>query len=528
MLTGSNVIKSVLGESISNYDIGGAKILGKWTGTVDMVACDKLDLIRKVRRTHELFAAHAATHAILRAAGAKGADETGRHRAIVLDETVIRNNVDQGTFIPLKSDYFAANVLLGGVALMGKKRVLVMGPRTKNGITSTPAIIKARELMRMADRTETPQILIFGEALLRPTEEASRGWMRPQIDFVNSLSTKGAFRVHIITHLKGLECAYANAHADVIIFVRREELSPADTKFAQMNATFIAGSMREAFDLAHDVLHLLASAKDTVAKEHPKGVPAIPQSKGQPYNMIEAVILPTFDEGSFIEFYREMNRPAGPFLITGLAKFHGRTVGIIADQPQIKGGGADAPGAEKFRIFTEFLNRMKLPIIMLSNSSGFVPGSQQERMRIQAIGAESLDANILGESPVVSVVLGQVYGGRQIQAFSRTLRPGIVYLALKDALIAVMGETAAFDLLGAKIYQKYLKEGTVEEAENYRKDFVAKFMDKAQAANDASQSGVVDWTIDDIGQLRAHIAKGFDLATERCHLAFAPEKPADF
>ena len=215
-------------------------------------------------------------------------------------------------------------------------------------------------------------------------------------------------------------------------------------------------------------------------------------------------------------------------LITGLAKFHGRTVGIIADQPQIKGGGADAPGAEKFRIFTEFLNRMKLPIIMLSNSSGFVPGSQQERMRIQAIGAESLDANILGESPVVSVVLGQVYGGRQIQAFSRTLRPGIVYLALKDALIAVMGETAAFDLLGAKIYQKYLKEGTVEEAENYRKDFVAKFMDKAQAANDASQSGVVDWTIDDIGQLRAHIAKGFDLATERCHLAFAPEKPADF
>ena len=521
VLTGSNVIKSVLGESISNYDIGGAKILGKWTGTVDMVALDKLDLIRKVRRTHALFISRSANRNIERSAGASRDERPNRNPALVLDDTIIQDNVDQGEFTLIKGDYFAANVLIGGLALMGGKRVMIMGPRTSSGITSIAAIIKARELMRIAIRTQTPQILVFGADLLKPTQEASRSWMRPQIDFMSTLSTKGPLRVHIITHLKGLECAYANAHADTVIFVKKGELTEADTKFAQLNSTFIASSMREAFDIAHNVIHLVTTAHETKqVYDHPKGIPAIPQSKGQPYNMIDAVIVPTFDEGSFIEFYREMNRPAGPFLITGLAKFHGKTVGIIADQPQIKGGGADAPGAEKFRVFTEFLNRAKLPIVMLSNSSGFVPGSQQERMRIQAIGAESLDTNILGQTPVVSVVLGQVYGGRQIQAFSKTLRPGIVYLALKDALIAVMGETAAFDLLGAKTYQKYLGEGSMEAAESYRKDFVEKFMEKAQATNDAKRSGVIDWTIDDISDLRSHIAKGFDLAVERCQSAF--------
>ena len=118
---------------------------------------------------------------------------------------------------------------------------------------------------------------------------------------------------------------------------------------------------------------------------------------------------------------------SGPHLVTGLARLHGRTVGVIADQPMVKGGGADAFGTEKFRVFIEFLNRNRIPLVMLSNSSGFVPGSQQERYRIQAIGAESLDANILGEIPVVSVVLNQNYGGRLVMP-SINSRPG-VYLA---------------------------------------------------------------------------------------------------
>ena len=134
-------------------------------------------------------------------------------------------------------------------------------------------------------------------------------------------------------------------------------------------------------------------------------------------------------------------------------------MGIIADQPLLKGGGADAFGTEKFRVFTEFLNRNRIPLVMLSNSSGFVPGSQQERHRIQAIGAESLDANILGTIPVVSVVLNQNYGGRLIHAFNKFLRPGIVYLALEQAIMAVIGVDAAFDLFYGKKYARLMEKG---------------------------------------------------------------------
>jgi len=55
VLTGSNVIRSVMGEDISNYDIGGAKILGKWTGIVDIIATDKIQLLAHIRQLQRFF-----------------------------------------------------------------------------------------------------------------------------------------------------------------------------------------------------------------------------------------------------------------------------------------------------------------------------------------------------------------------------------------------------------------------------------------------------------------------------------------
>jgi acetyl/propionyl-CoA carboxylase alpha subunit/acetyl-CoA carboxylase carboxyltransferase component len=523
VLTGSNVIKSVLGENISNYDIGGAQILGKWTGTVDVVAASKLELLSDLRKLHKLFYGLTPQNAISRCAG-KCETRSGRSNSLVIDECLIHSNVDAGSFFELKGDYYGANALIAGFAAIGGKRVMVMGPRTDSGLTSTQAIIKLREVIKAAQRTETPQLLLFGAYLVKPTENVMRtAGMRAQLDLNRTLASGRGIRIHIITHVSGLEAAEANAHADAIIFVKKGSYTESDMNFIKMNSTFVVASLSEAFDRAQTLIHLITVRHEPLdqVRYNPTEKASIPKSKGQPYSMIESVIGPTFDDGSFVEFYREMNRPAGPFLITGLARLHGRSVAIIADQPEIKGGGADAPGAEKFRIFTELANKLKLPLIMLSNSSGFVPGSAQERLRIQAIGAESLDANILGEIPVVSVVLGQVYGGRQIQAFSRSLRPGIVYLAMSDALIAVMGETAAFDLLGTKTYQKLLADGDEAGAAAYRQKFLADFVHKAAAAQDATGTGVVDWTIDDVGTLREHLAKGLELAYARCTEAFA-------
>jgi acetyl-CoA carboxylase carboxyltransferase component len=157
---------------------------------------------------------------------------------------------------------------------------------------------------------------------------------------------------------------------------------------------------------------------------------------------------------------------------------------------------------------------------MLSNSSGFVPGSQQERHRIQAIGAESLDVNIMGTIPVVSVVLNQNYGGRLIHAFNKFLRPGIVYLALEKSIMAVIGVDAAFDLLFGKKYARLMDKGETAKAEELRKSFAESYLEKARASRDGVDSNLVDWTIPSAGDLREHIINGMKLACKRCNEAF--------
>ena len=157
---------------------------------------------------------------------------------------------------------------------------------------------------------------------------------------------------------------------------------------------------------------------------------------------------------------------------------------------------------------------------MLSNSSGFVPGSKQERYRIQAIGAESLDANILGQIPVVSVVLNQNYGGRLIQAFNKFLRPGIIYIALESAVMAVLGVTAAFDLLNGSKYNQMVAAGEIDKAKEMKESFYNKYLEKAKAKNDALSTGLLDWTIPDIKDLREHLIKAMKLAHLKCSEVF--------
>ena len=184
------------------------------------------------------------------------------------------------------------------------------------------------------------------------------------------------------------------------------------------------------------------------------------------------------------------------------------------------GGGADAPGTQKFRIFTRFLNSFGIPLVMISNSSGFVPGIKQERLRIQAIGAESINENIRGRIPVVSLVLNQNYGGRQIQAFNRHLRPGIVAIALERSIMAVIGAGVAFELLQKKKYSGLTDSGDAAGAEELREQFMAAYTEKARAKNDALRSGALDWVIPGESGLRAHIIKALALAEERCRKAF--------
>jgi acetyl-CoA carboxylase carboxyltransferase component len=278
-------------------------------------------------------------------------------------------------------------------------------------------------------------------------------------------------------------------------------------------------SFNAAFDTAYRVIDTVDSLDKTEGKAG--GTPMVPDDTASPYDMIESVIKKIADNGEFVEFFSAQNRTKTKSnFITGFAKIGGETVGILADQPLILGGGADAPSTEKFRIFTQFVNRFGLRLLMLSNASGFIPGTKQERIRIQAIGAEALDTNISGQVPVVSVVLNQNYGGRQIQAFSKHLRPGIHYMARENATIAVLGHSVAFDLFKAKKFKELVDAGKTAEAESMRKEFIDGYLDKAHAKNDALATGAVDEIIRDMKDLRKMVLAGFERSEKLCKEAF--------
>jgi acetyl/propionyl-CoA carboxylase alpha subunit/acetyl-CoA carboxylase carboxyltransferase component len=521
VLTGSNVIQSVMGENISNYEIGGAQVLGKWAGIVDSVPEDRLDVIYQVRQLLYFFTTENLTE-IRRVNPPSPAGQ--KIRGLIITEHDILKNVDDAKFRALKEDYYGANALIGGIAKLAGCGVLIMASRTNSGLTMSASIIKARELLRMAYRTGMHQIFIFGKRWHHIRRNHENLNMRARYDFTKALYERRGLRINIITDIEGLKNTDINSPADAIIFVENRMLSDVDKNFIQKNSTFVVKDLDYAFDLSAKIISMV-ERPFIDQEDRPAGLVSIPDDPSEPYDIITSVIEPVFDSGSFTEFGREMNNPVtGPTLVTGLARIRGRAVGIIADQPLTRGGGADAAGTEKFRVFVEFLNRHSLPVIMLFNSSGFVPGSKEERFRIQSIGAESLDANILGHIPAVSVILNQNYGGRLIQAFNGYLRPGIVYIARANAMMSVLGATAAFDLLHRKNYTKLLDEGKTAEAENLQLRFHDEYTYRSRASNDAISTGVLDWIIDDIRTLADHIARGLELAEKRCMEAFGENK----
>ncbi len=510
VLTGSGVIRSVTGEDLTNYEIGGARVMGTWTGTVDLVADNKIHLLVLLRRLQRLFASGTRTGGIQRHPLARPAPRGGPE---VLNEAILESNVDAGSFLAVKDRYHEAGSLVGGFARLGGRRALIMGPRTRYGIRSAASVTRARELLRIAYKTGTPQILVFGPVWYYHLGRADDPLAHNRLDFVRTLNNRRGLRLHIVLHPEGLRRVTLNAPADAIIYVTPEHVDPTDQDLIRQVATFSVATMEAAFDLAARLLDLTgALTGDPSAAGDERTTPIrLPADAAIPFDMRTDVIEPLVDSGTFVEFFRD----APPGLLTGLARIQGRTVGIIGDQPAHQGGAPDAPGTQKYRVFMEFLNRHRIPLLMLSNAPGFLPGTRQERLRIQQIGAESLDVNVLGAVPVVSVTLNHNYGGRQIHAFSKYLRPAVATLALRRSLLAVMGASAAFDLFHGVKYRSLLEAGAKEEAARLRDDYVREFNTRARAENDAAATGIIDELIDDVDTLRPAITRALDRALLR-------------
>ena len=145
----------------------------------------------------------------------------------------------------------------------------------------------------------------------------------------------------------------------------------------------------------------------------------------------------------------ELHSKWAPNIVTTLGRFGGRTVGVIANNPLRLGGCLDSASAEKAARFVRMCDSLGVPLIVLVDVPGYLPGVGQEWDGVVRRGAKLLHAFAEAVVPRVTLVTRKSYGGAYIAMNSKALGATAVF-AWPNAEIAVMGASAAVNILHRK------------------------------------------------------------------------------
>jgi len=176
-----------------------------------------------------------------------------------------------------------------------------------------------------------------------------------------------------------------------------------------------------------------------------------------------------------------------PNIVTTLGRFAGRTVGVVANNPLRLGGCLDAASAEKAARFVRMCDALGVPLIVIVDVPGYLPGLGQEWDGVVRRGAKLLHAFAEAVVPRVTLVTRKAYGGAYIAMNSRSLGATAVF-AWPSAEIAVMGPSAAVNIL----HRKRLAATPPEERDALRAQLIEEQVRVAGGVNRALEIGVVD------------------------------------
>ncbi|MGW5888521.1 acyl-CoA carboxylase subunit beta [Priestia megaterium] len=166
-------------------------------------------------------------------------------------------------------------------------------------------------------------------------------------------------------------------------------------------------------------------------------VELIPENQNVPFDIYEAIDT-LIDEGSFFE----VKKLFAAELVTGLARIDGKVVGIIANQPKVKGGVLFVDSADKGAKFIQLCDAFHIPLLFLADVPGFMIGTKVERAGIIRHGAKLIAAMSSATVPKISVVMRKAYGAGLYAMAGPAFEPDCC-IALPTAQIAVMGPEAA-------------------------------------------------------------------------------------
>lgn len=209
----------------------------------------------------------------------------------------------------------------------------------------------------------------------------------------------------------------------------------------------------------------------------------IPDNPNQPYDMHD-VISQVIDEGSWMEVHKDYAEN----IIVGFARIAGKSIGVVANQPAFLAGVLDIKSSTKGARFVRFCDAFNIPLLVIEDVPGFLPGTDQEWNGIISNGAKLVYAFSEATVPRVTVITRKAYGGAYDVMNSKHIGADMNY-AWPTAEIAVMGAKGAAEI----IFKKEISESANPEQKWKEKE--AEYAELFANPYSAAQRGYIDEVI---------------------------------
>ena len=430
---------------------------------------------------------------------------------------------DPGSFSPVRSGVRSAQLgerasagdgVVAGAGRVGGRPVFcyAQDPRFMGGSLGAAHADSIVRVMGLAGQAGVPVVSFVesGGARLQEGHAALAGYGRifrasvelsgrvPQISIVGGVSAGGG--------------AYSPALTDFVVMTESarmfltgpkvvrdalgEEISMADLGGPSVHSQngvcqLVAPSMDGAIEVTRHLLGYLPGRFDGPAPIAPSATAnfedpslTVPAEPRRIYD-VRDVARSLVDAGELLELNADWARN----MVTALARIDGRSVGIVANQPRRLGGVIDAAAAEKAALFVSSCDRFGLPLVVLVDTPGFMPGSGQEHAGVIRYGASLLRAFAAARTPKLTVVLRKAYGGAVITMNSKDLGADLVF-AWPGAEIGIMAARQAVGI----VHRRDLEQA--DDPEAARAELALSYADEHLNADAAAAAGYVDEVIE--------------------------------
>ncbi len=295
--------------------------------------------------------------------------------------------------------------------------------------------------------------------------------------------------------------------------VTKEDLGGAGTHASRSGVCHLtAPDDRTAIAKLRELLSFLPSnntedppvkpTQDPVDREVPELDRMVPLEASKPYD-IKTVVRAVVDDGHLYEVHERYAQN----IVVGFARIGGRTIGVVANQPNVLAGCLDIKASIKAARFVRFCDCFNIPLVTFVDVPGFLPGTDQEYGGIITHGAKLLYAFAEATVPKVTVITRKAYGGAYDVMASKHIRADY-NLAFPTAEIAVMGPEGAVNI----IYRKEILAAADPAATRSR--FVEEYKAKFANPYKAAELGFIDEVIYP-RQLRMRLARALEVLRDK-------------